>query len=283
MPNGSIIQSSAQTQLNIPSIPSNATLVHLFPGLQSHSLLSIGQLCNEGCEATFRNDNVRITRNNLVLLEGMRDSATGLWMLPVPITTAIHGQANFVNAPTKTAELVAFAHAALFSPSIAALRKAIDKHFLHDFPGLTSKSIREFPTHSIATAKGHLDQVRQNQRSTKTPQQPIQLMHIEDDDDADDDINPEPLSSGLTHICYAATYAITHTGQIYTDQTGKFPTTSSHGMKELFILLDYDSNSIHAIPMRDRTAPEIIKAYKVVFNTLSNVGLTPKLHRLDNE
>lgn len=292
MPNGDIIESTAQTTLDIPNIPSNATLVHMFPGLHSHSLLSIGQLFNEGCIATFDNNAVTISLNDKVILEGSRDIPTGLWMIPVPIAShpkkaiTIHGLANQVNAPTKVAELVAFAHAALFSPAITTLQRAIDQHFLHDFPGLTSRSIRRFPPSSISTVKGHLGQSRKNQRSTKRKnkqmQHELQLLSAVDDDTAQD-LNPTPLEAGLTHCCFASTFAIDETGQVFSDQTGRFPTPSSSGMKEVFVLHDNDTNSIHAVPMRDKTATEILNAYQSIHKTLTRAGRKPKLHRLDNE
>jgi hypothetical protein len=37
--------------------------------------------------------------------------------------------------------------------------------------------------------------------------------------------------------------AIEATGQIYTDQTGRFPTTSSRGNKYVMILYHYDGNA----------------------------------------
>jgi hypothetical protein len=43
--------------------------------------------------------------------------------------------------------------------------------------------------------------------------------------------------------------AIEATGQIYTDQAGRFPTTSSGGNKYVMILYDYDSNAILAKPL----------------------------------
>eukprot|EP00543_Licmophora_paradoxa_P007200 CAMPEP_0202442320 /NCGR_PEP_ID=MMETSP1360-20130828/1777_1 /ASSEMBLY_ACC=CAM_ASM_000848 /TAXON_ID=515479 /ORGANISM="Licmophora paradoxa, Strain CCMP2313" /LENGTH=61 /DNA_ID=CAMNT_0049057657 /DNA_START=43 /DNA_END=225 /DNA_ORIENTATION=+ len=52
------------------------------------------------------------------------------------------------------------------------------------------------------------------------------------------------------------------TGQIYTDQTGKFITPSSNGNQYLMILYDYDSNAILAQPMKNRTAKTILEAYK---------------------
>jgi hypothetical protein len=55
--------------------------------------------------------------------------------------------------------------------------------------------------------------------------------------------------------------AIETTGQIYTDQTGRFPTTSSRGNKYIMILYDYDSNDILAEPLKAKSEGEMIRAY----------------------
>jgi hypothetical protein len=67
-----------------------------------------------------------------------------------------------VNDTKKPAEIVAFAHAALFSPSLSTLQKALDRNYVVGFPGLTAQTLRRHPPRSIATIKGHLDQSRQN-------------------------------------------------------------------------------------------------------------------------
>jgi hypothetical protein len=73
------------------------------------------------------------------------------------------------------------------------------------------------------------------------------------------------------------------TGQIYTDQTGRFPVPSSNGNNYLMILYDYDSNSILAEPMRTRTGKSILLAFEKLQTRLTTAGLTPQLHHLDNE
>jgi hypothetical protein len=79
---------------------------------------------------------------------------------------------------------------------------------------------------------------------------------------------------------YAATIDV---GKIYTDQTGIFPVVSSKGNKYIMILYYYDSNAILAQPIKDRTAPELLKAFQVMEQELAARGLTPKLMKLDNE
>jgi hypothetical protein len=67
-------------------------------------------------------------------------------------------------------------------------------------------------------------------------------------------IVPDPdIDHGVkTQFVYAATI---DAGQIYTDQTGRFPVVLSKGNKYIMILYDYDSNAILAQPIKDRTSP----------------------------
>jgi hypothetical protein len=58
---------------------------------------------------------------------------------------------------------------------------------------------------------------------------------------------------------------------------------SSKGNKYIMILYDYDSNEILAEPIKDRTAPELLKAFQVMEQELVARGLKPKLVKLDNE
>jgi hypothetical protein len=49
------------------------------------------------------------------------------------------------------------------------------------------------------------------------------------------------------------------------------------------ILYDYDSDAILAQPIKDRTAPELLKAFQLMEQELVARGLKPKLMKLDNE
>ncbi|CAJ1938144.1 unnamed protein product [Cylindrotheca closterium] len=84
-----------------------------------------------------------------------------------------------------------------------------------------------------------------------------------------------------THQCYATFFAAT--GQVYTDQTGKFVSPSSTGNNYIMILYDYDSNHIFAEPFPNRQAATILKAYQRLHQRLCLAGLKPQLQRLDNE
>ena len=63
MKNGEVIKSTHTALLAHPDLPFQARQAHLFPGL-TKALLSIGALCEHGCESTF-NDNSSHIKNNL--------------------------------------------------------------------------------------------------------------------------------------------------------------------------------------------------------------------------
>jgi hypothetical protein len=88
------------------------------------------------------------------------------------------------------------------------------------------------------------------------------------DEDQDNDDTPNEGQEERSHHCFAACIPATSTCQIYTDQTGKFLSAASSGATQLFVLYDYDSNSIHGAPMSTRTGPDIIKAFKGIHNTI---------------
>jgi hypothetical protein len=73
------------------------------------------------------------------------------------------------------------------------------------------------------------------------------------------------------------------TGQIYSNQTGRFPVTSSRGSKYVMIVYDYDSNAILAEPLASRNESDLLRAYTKLHTYLTERGLKPVLQKLDNE
>jgi hypothetical protein len=73
------------------------------------------------------------------------------------------------------------------------------------------------------------------------------------------------------------------TGQIYSDQTGRFPTTSSRDNKYVMIVYDYYSNAILFETITSRTEAELLCAYTKLHTYLCDQGLKPQLQQLDNE
>ena len=290
--------STHEAELDLPNLPIEARRVHIVPALQTASLLSMGQLCDAGCIVTFDSKSVAVHRNDELILDGIRTPATGLWHLSLVKTTLdiapatspppmlLHHSFAAIHSATP-AELVAFAHASLFSPALSTLTTALKRGYLPNFMGLTAKALRKYPPHSVAMVKGHLDQARKNQRSTKKalPSTSPPTDTTDSPDPAlipDDPFPPSDPGNLRAHHCYATVFEPA-TGQIHSDQTGQFVVASSAGNNYILVVYDYDSNSILVEPMRSRTGPCILEAFKIVHNRLVIAGLRPQLHRLDNE
>jgi hypothetical protein len=82
LPNGATMESFHTADLDIPGLNAAASKAHIFPGMAHHSLLSVGQLLDEGYIVTFRQDTVTICNSeNSKLLTGPLDHTTGLWWI----------------------------------------------------------------------------------------------------------------------------------------------------------------------------------------------------------
>jgi hypothetical protein len=108
---------------------------------------------------------MEITDNDTIVLTGPRNPREdGLWYVDtnskLPSSTPTH-IANTTFGAKTSAELVAFAHVALFSPVLSTLlHAALAKGFIVGFPGLNAKALKQHPSTSIPMIKGHLDQTR---------------------------------------------------------------------------------------------------------------------------
>jgi hypothetical protein len=167
------MESSHTADLNIPELSAAASKAHVFPGMFNHSLLSVGQLCSEGYIVTFKNASVTVCNSQeFQILSGTRDVDTGIWCINLrqdnqPVYPAV---ANNVYELRNTGALVHYFHKALFSPIKSALLQAVKNRHLVTWPGLTEDAIHKHLKLTPATAMGHMNQQRQNIRSTsKTP------------------------------------------------------------------------------------------------------------------
>jgi hypothetical protein len=128
-------------------------------------------------------------------------------------------------------------------------------------------NVRKYLFKSDATSKGHMNQIRQNIRST----QPVVEITAPETDMIQED---------KCHYIYATTL---ETNQICSDLTGRFPTTSLSGNKYILILYNYDNNSVISAPMNNRGDKEMVRAFYFPIQSLFLRGLKPHLQRLDNE
>jgi hypothetical protein len=254
------MESSHTAALEIPELNKAASIAHLFSGINNHSLLSVGQLCNEGYTVTFKNASVTICDSQeFQILSGARDLDTRLWRINLRKEHQQPHQAvanNFYELRT-TGALVHYLHKALFSPTKSALLQAVKDGHLITWPGLTEKAINKHLKLTPATAMGHINQRRQNIRSTsKTPI----TSNIEDFTTTNTYLGTK------THIVYAF---LVDQGQLYTDLTGKLPVRSRKGNWYVMVCYVFDCNYVKVVPMKSRFASEWVKAHDPNFKPLT--------------
>ena len=174
LPNGSTIYSTHTCNLDIDWLPEEATEAHIVPDLAHTSLISIRQLCDNGCTVTYNKHACKVYyKNNLVWL-GTRKPKTGLWVLPLqpnkPPTKSAQSNhnvtqhyANSAYTITSKAELIKFLHQCTFSPTTFTWIKAIKNNQLPTWPGLTVKAVRCSSLMTPTTFTSN------RQRSSKTP------------------------------------------------------------------------------------------------------------------
>jgi hypothetical protein len=167
LPNGATVESSHTADLDIPKLNAAVSKSHVFPGMAHHSLLSVGQLCDEGYIVTFRRDTVTICNSeSSKLLSGPQDETTGLWRINLKQINKLipDPTANNVYELRTTGALIHYLHKALFSPTKAAMLQAVKDGHLITWPGLTEDAINKHLKLTPATAMGHMNQRRQNIR-----------------------------------------------------------------------------------------------------------------------
>jgi hypothetical protein len=271
LPNGDTITSTHTATLNMPSLPHAARQAHILPGLDQHSLLSVGQMCDSGCSVTFTASKVTVTNGDSTILTGQRDKESSLWRVPLdpgtPLNVGQGHSAHNVYEQKSIQGTITYLHASCFIPVTDTWIKSIQNGHFATLPSVTVANVRKYLFKSDATAKGHINQIRQNIRST----QPVVEITAPETD---------MIKEDNCHYIYATTL---ETNQIYSDLTGRFPTTSLSGNKYILILYDYLSNSVLSAPMKNRGDKEMVRAFDFLIQSLILRGLKPHMQCLDNE
>ena len=94
-----------------------------------------------------------------------------------------------------------------------------------------------------------------------------------------------PLSDSPNKKTKDVIYSIATAKQAiaYHDLTGRFPYCSSRGNEYLLIAYNYDGNLILAEPIKNRKAPIITKAWRIMNEKFEQAGMQPNTYILDNE
>ena len=122
-----------------------------------------------------------VTKNDEIILEGIRDKISTLWMITIkhhknmnllaqalPPVPVVHAVNSAYHQPT-VAKLMTYLNATIGSLLVKTLCNAINNDWLTSSPGLTSKAVRKHLPESILTTMGHMHIVRKGIRSTNNP------------------------------------------------------------------------------------------------------------------
>ena len=167
----------------------NAKIAYSFSNLKNGSLIYIGQLCDDDCVAIFSKYDVKIKKDNKILIRGRRTD-NRLWKLPmcenytpsstsdITVNTTAHVANGVIKLDSTKDDLAKYYAATLFNPTKSAMLRAIYNNHLTLWPALSTKMIRKYLHKRLELVQGHLHQEFQNIRSTK-----LTLEDIKDNND----------------------------------------------------------------------------------------------------
>ena len=269
LPNGSLITSLYTGTFSLPALPTPLS-AHVFPdNVLDTSLISISELCNLGCVATFVRTGCTITYCDKLVLQCSKQCTDKLWhfsfSLPLPPPSA-----NATMLLSSDRAFIHFAHASLGSPSLSTLLNAVRLGYLHYWPRLTVQLLRTFLPHTVATAQGHLNQKRQGLDSTtrSPPTSPSVTSP-----DLDDHSVVEANSAYVQMLRLPSSASA--------DLTGRFPVTSTTGSQ--YVLVTVMDGYIHLEAMAARTHTEYVRCFKRMVTFFGEHNRKPSFLRLDNE
>ena len=204
------------------------------------------------------------------IITGRRGPTSKLWVMDLanPVDTAIMPRQALAiqGVPVRSLrELTQYYHQAMGCPAASTLLRAV-KNFL-TLPGLDYEQLLKHQDVMITTAtdKGHLDQARQGQRSTKpAPDCPVSFAATEEDDDPAEE-------------CDVVLRIPTEEERVSMDLTGK--------LHNFYLMVVYvkSKNYIKLVTTQSRRATDLVQAFSSVLTFLERHSVTTSTVRMDNE
>jgi len=254
LPDNSKLKASFTTQLPFMQLSSKAREADILPGLKT-PLLSVNKMAEEGYLTIFHPGeqgvtihspkSVSIIAKTPPVLQGCKSKGAKLWTISENNESTKESVNNVYDLPSIN-QTVKYLHAAAGFPTKETWLKAINAGNFATWPTITPNNVRRHFPESDETAKGHMKKQRQGVRSTRVLE------------------NPEITVPTIAKVkdIYIKVHNATET--IHTDQTGRFPATSSKGNQYIMILVEIDGNFIDAEPMKNKSEGSMIKTYQIL-------------------
>ena len=221
LPDMAEITATTKGSLPIEGVTETARETLVLPKLGSSSLVSLGQLCDDGCKVELTKTDLTVFKKGKKILKGKRNQEDRLWDIPLNQTkqsnTSQH--AMMVMGPSKhpaelrcenklaviirkdktKQDLVRYLHAALFSPVASTLLQAVKANTLTSWPGLTRELVSKHLPPVIATLQGHMQQERQGLQSTRMDMEENLTKEEIKDDFYPEQINPNVKTNDVVY------------------------------------------------------------------------------------
>jgi hypothetical protein len=127
-------------------------------------------MCDSGCAVAVTETPLAEENGATTILTGQQEKKSGMWRAPLensisPQAAPKHYAQN-VYEQKYIQDTITYLHACCFSPLQDTWLKAIQNGHFATWPSVTVENVRKYLPKSDATAKGHMNQIRQNIRST---------------------------------------------------------------------------------------------------------------------
>ena len=152
LPDNYTITSTSSGFLPLPSqhFSTTARRTAVFDNLHSSSLISLGQLCDDNCDIVLTKTDLKVIKNNKIVLSGFRNHNDGLWDIPIRQNSQVKSTIPLTGKPLQPLlsqylsviiqkdkprhDLATYLHAACFSPTKATFLRAISNNNLVTWP-----------------------------------------------------------------------------------------------------------------------------------------------------
>eukprot|EP00804_Cyclotella_cryptica_P028441 CCRYP_014211-RB/>CCRYP_014211-RB protein AED:0.26 eAED:0.26 QI:0/0/0/1/0.33/0.25/4/0/726 len=278
--NGHISAATHVSRLPFPGLSKTATKADTFHDFPQ-SLMSVGKVSDDGTLSIFTKDGVTVHKEEDVLITckgapiliGVRDDHgryripltqhKGTWQPRQPSKRAKQAlqQANSVYDLPSTEQAIKWMHAVCGYPVKSTWLKAIKAGNFVGWPLLTEANVKKYYPRPQKPQGAPQPNAEERQAFQESLSNQLRGKKVKD--------------------VFVNVYDVRET--VFTDQTGQFPTRSQSGNKYVMVLVDIDSSGILVEPIKNRTDPELTRAYEKLLLRLKLAGIVPKKHVLDNE
>jgi hypothetical protein len=146
--------------------------------------------------------------------------------------------------------------------------KAIKAGNYNTWPTITPSTVQRHFPESNKTQKGHMIKQHQGVRSTRVLAETTDITNV----------------SALPKVKEIYTNIYNATKMMHSNQTSRFPATSSRGNKYIMVLFKVDGNYINTELMKNKSDGSMIKTYLALWNQTTASGtVKQKTHIMDNK